>query len=486
MINNIKKFFSNELLNKFGVYFIGKALIAVVNFTLVPVYSRVLAPEEFAIIALIMIFFQISKAVIKLGLESAFSIKFYKYTHEVRINCLYGIYIIYILFTIFLIGITFIDANWISKLLSLNLTLLDSFKIIGIICFSIFVDFFFNLLKMEQNAKFYVFNTVLFTICKVAFLIYFIVILNQGYVSYLNANILSYSLFFIFSLFYILKKYKIRDFVFDFVIMKKLIIIGIPMIPGIIFSMVLASGDQYILKRLGFLASVGVYAMGYKFANAFSSFLIVPFRQALVPVAMKKGNTNITNYKSFLSKVVENFISVLLLCVIALYSFFYQLYSYLIDESYIEGFNIIWVVIIALIIWGVANIISNTLILKEKTYKTLFLTMIATILNIVLNIMWIPKYDIYGAAYATLISYLIVLLLYYFLSQKIILVNYNFKRISIVIIIFIIALSTQNFIDTFKYNSLILILSKTLVLLVVCYLYFRFNIINLGRLRGER
>lgn len=480
LLYRLKKIFNNNLISSFSIYFTGKALIAISGFLLVPIYSRVLEPQEFGVIALIMIFFQISKTIIKLGLEASFSIKFYKNKYLERINSLYSIYIVYILIIFFVIVFTLVDFTWINKILDIDLSLIESLKLIGMITFAVFTEFFFNLLKMEQHAKLYAINTVSFAISRVVLLIYFIVVLKQGYVSYLNANLLSYIIFFIISLFYILKKYKLKMFSFDKNIIRNLIRIGLPIVPGGIFAMILSSGDQYILKRFGLLSAVGIYAMGYKFANAFSSFLIVPFRQALIPIAMKKGNNDISNYKSFLKKVLENFIAILLFCMLTVYSFFYQVYVLIIDQKYHEGFNIIWIVILSSIIWGVANILSNTIVLREQTHKTLLLTAIATILNIGLNIFWIPKYTIYGAAYATLISYSVVTILYYILSQKIIEIDYNFKKIAISVGLFILIFRLENFIDKLNYNSFALIFIKLIMIVLTGYIYLRYKIIDLS------
>jgi O-antigen/teichoic acid export membrane protein len=486
MIDRFKKLFSNsKVLSQSSVYFVGNAIISIANFILVPIYSRLLLPKEFAKIALIMIFFQVAKAIIKLGLEPAFSIKFYKSNHSERINNMYNSFIMYFLAIFIFIIITIVNIDWISIILNIELTNYESITITIFIIGSIFVEFYFNLLKIEQKPKLFVINTVIFSILKILLLIYFIVFLKQGYSSYLNANLLIYLIFSIIAWIYFLKEYNFKMFSFDKNIIGDLIKIGIPMVPGIILSLILASGDQYILKRYDFLTIVGIYAMGYKFANAFSKFLIVPFRQALVPIAMEKGNKNIDEYKKFLSKVCENFVSILLFCVIILYSFFHQLYNFIVEESYSEGFNIIWIIIISLIIWGAANILSNTIILKEQTHKKLILTIIATVSNIGLNILLIPKYDMYGAAYATLISYTIVSILYYFLSQKLIKINYNYKKIMGSIIIFVGALNLELLIDKMNYNFLFLIIAKLFIVLITGFLYFKFRIIDFSILRGE-
>ncbi|AND42263.1 polysaccharide biosynthesis C-terminal domain-containing protein [Cytobacillus oceanisediminis] len=477
---------SNPLLNKVGVYFFGNVLVAVITFFLVPIYSKALSTAEFGKIALLTIFIQIGSIIIKLGLETSFTAKFFKSNESKRTSILYTIFIIYLFFITFLLAVVALtDVYWINVVVGIDMQKVSIFKLLGIISFAVFAEFIINLLRLEQKALIYVTFSVSLTISKVLLIIYYIVVLNQGYTGFLDAYFYSYLIFFIISIIYSLKNYYISDFKFEKEVAFNLVKIGIPMVPGMIFSLVLTSGDQYILKYFGMMSAVGIYAMGYKFADAFSKFVIVPYRYAVIPIVMKKGNDSDTEFKGFLKRVIENFISIVFLLVLFLYSFFYQIYNLIIDPKFSEGFNIIWIIILSLIIWGIANMLGSTIILKEQTHKTLYLIMTAAILNIGLNLLFIPKYEIYGAAYATLISYTIVSILYYVVSQRLIKVSYNFNRIGVVITIFGIAFILQNLIDKMPLSPIVLILIKVIVFILSALFFIKLNLLDLNVLRNK-
>jgi O-antigen/teichoic acid export membrane protein len=63
---------------------------------------------------------------------------------------------------------------------------------------------------------------------------------------------------------------------------------------------------------------------------------------------------------------------------------------------------------------------------------------VATILNICLNIILIPRLNIYGAALSTAISQIFFFIVIYYFSQKYYHVPYELKRILIMITVFIV------------------------------------------------
>ncbi|MFT5295395.1 MAG: O-antigen/teichoic acid export membrane protein [Colwellia sp.] len=467
------KFFNTPFLNKFGIYFIGKGLIGLVNFALIPVYAKTLVPEEFAKVALLMIFIPLVTAVLKLGQEAAFSIKFYKFSHEERSRALYSIMLNYIATGSILALLIIYQREFISDLLAIDMNYEMALKISGILFFCAVTEFFFNLLKMEQEAFAYIINSVSFTILRTTLLIYFIVFADGGFESYIDASILSYTVFFFISILSIIKKYSVLGYYFDKKQFKNLLLIGIPVVPGMIFSNILNTGDQYMLKEHGLLVSVGIYAIAYKFAGFYSSFIIEPFKYALVPIAMKKGNENIIEFKKFMKIILESFIVVLLLLTLFLYTFFDLIFYKIIDAQYHAGFEVIIVVMVSLIIWGGASIVSNVIVLKEQTKKTMYLTGFAATLNIALNLMLIPYFDFMGAAYATLITYVIVSACYLFLAQSLVSVKYDLRKLGLQFILFLLIMVIYHFINEIFHLSLLSAFIKLMVFMFVLYVFYR-------------
>lgn len=72
----------------------------------------------------------------------------------------------------------------------------------------------------------------------------------------------------------------------------------------------------------------------------------------------------------------------------------------------INGYLVTPFVILAALIFGIYQILNNILILEKKTKVIGFTWVIAAVLNLTLNIVWVPHLGILAAAVATLISYI--------------------------------------------------------------------------------
>jgi O-antigen/teichoic acid export membrane protein len=113
------------------------------------------------------------------------------------------------------------------------------------------------------------------------------------------------------------------------------------------------------------------------------------------------------------------------------------------------------------------------------------LTAVSALLNIILNFIFIPKYGIYGAAYATVLSFAFQSAFVYFVSKKLFYPEYEFFPIIVAILSFTFVLI---FIDFLEINFLAEMIKVIILMLFVAgmtYLYkdYSYNILNKIRKR---
>ena len=75
---------------------------------------------------------------------------------------------------------------------------------------------------------------------------------------------------------------------------------------------------------------------------------------------------------------------------------------------------------------------------RKKSIHTLITTFLSALLNIGLNILWIPKYGIFGAAFATFLSYLVMFFIRAIHTRKYIKIRWNFGKFLLNFILVII------------------------------------------------
>ena len=97
--------------------------------------------------------------------------------------------------------------------------------------------------------------------------------------------------------------------------------------------------------------------------------------------------------------------------------------------------NIIPFIAFSYIVYGFYIIMLPGLYIREKTVYLPMATFSGAALNLGLNFFFIPKFGIIGAAYTTIIAYVVMVSVLYYISRSIYLVRYEFKRLWIVMLL---------------------------------------------------
>lgn len=234
---------------------------------------------------------------------------------------------------------------------------------------------------------------------------------------------LNYSIFFIYSSFaassfisavILLKASKEPLFpaYFDFSFAKKIFISSIPLGLMLIFNMVYFRADIILLSILSSTESVGVYGLSYKF---FDFLIALPLflSNAVYPFLIKYKD----DQQTFLSFCRRYFIIFLLSSIVIVFLFWFAspLFS-LIKQDFSDSIFPFRVLLLSLPFFFTTSFLQWILITLKKQRYLLYVYAFSGILNIVLNIIFIPKFSYFASAFITLFSEGIV---FVFLSLKI-------------------------------------------------------------------
>ena len=165
--------------------------------------------------------------------------------------------------------------------------------------------------------------------------------------------------------------------------------------------------DQVIIKEILGLEAVGQYAAAAKVSEAWyfiPSVLTASFFPAIINA--KKNNEDL--YNSRLQKLYDIMVWIAIAIAIPMIFLSDWLIEILYGYQYSEAGNVLMIHIWAGVFVSL-GLASNTWLICENLQKFLIVnTFIATITNIGLNYILIPKFGIVGAAWATIISYFLV------------------------------------------------------------------------------
>ena len=227
----------------------------------------------------------------------------------------------------------------------------------------------------------------------------------------------------LFALGFFLKNYPLRYFRFSLPILKNLLRIGLPVLPGTIGSVILASGDRYMIKHFLGLEAVAIYTFGYRFSSQMAEGLFQPFQKALSPVIFKRAAKSNAEGRAYNIKIINNILLIFSIIIAGAVIPMRDIMDIMGTHAYTAAYPVFMVSLIGIFIYTVSQAESYSLIFIERTELTAATVLVGAGINIGLNYIFIPKYGIMAAAFTTIISYLVMLvsrnyLLLYFFKQK--------------------------------------------------------------------
>jgi O-antigen/teichoic acid export membrane protein len=194
---------------------------------------------------------------------------------------------------------------------------------------------------------------------------------------------------------------------------------GLPTVPGNVSSWIVNSSDRYVIALFLGAASVGYYSPGYTLGNTISMF-IAPI-SFMLPAVLSKyyDEDNRQNVKMVLSYSMKYFLALAIPSVVGLSLLSKPMLTILSTPEIAEqGYLITPFLALGGLLFGLSAIITQILVLEKKTGVTGTIWILVAVFNLGLNIIFIPRIGIVGAATTTLIAYALVFIISTYYSFK--------------------------------------------------------------------
>jgi len=194
---------------------------------------------------------------------------------------------------------------------------------------------------------------------------------------------------------------------------------GLPTVPGNLSSWVVNSSDRYMVALFLGTAYVGYYSPGYSLGNIVNMF-IAPLSFMLPAVLSKHyDDGNLKDVKTVLSYSMKYFLALAIPSVVGLSLLSKPLLTILSTPEIAEqGYLITPFLALTGLLFGLFAIIAEILVLEKKTSITGTIWILAAVLNLGLNIIFVPRIGIMGAAATTLVAYSLAFILSAYYSFK--------------------------------------------------------------------
>ncbi len=397
-----------KLIKESGIYALGDFLTRGTAFLLLPLYTAYMTPKEYGIFSIAIAIATIFGIVSTLGLKSSTLKYYYDFGEDERKEFYGSVWIVYItLPSILLVALEIYGEVIFSHLLpEIGYTPYLRLAFWAIFLTLVFYEFPLQIFIAKGEAKKHSILNILIFSLTTAITIWLVVFQDEGVFGMLFAKLMGRLIISFFAGYYLFKFIKIH---FRWSHLKKALIYSTPLIPHFLSHWVLSSSDRLVLEYYLPLSEVGIYNVGYTIGTSLS-IIAIAGNNSLIPLYGKlkldsdESVKNIISLTTYYILVVVTLGLFILLCSKSFVNYF-------IDISYNSSVIVIpWVIlgfVFMAFYYTQINLLTITL---GRTRLVGIATALAAITNLVLNIIFIPKFGISGAAITTSLTYLLLFL----------------------------------------------------------------------------
>lgn len=477
MLNNLKRVVSNTI-----IYSIGNLSTKLIGIVLIPIYTSKLTTSDYGMLGILEITSEFLVAVFGLSLYQAFlrlywDDEYKKLQKEMFFTVLISITLVSLLMFFGLypllskLSLILLTSNKYSNLVRLMITA----TVLKIIC-----KIPSTLMRAEEKPLLYTVTNIVKLLVILVSTIYLILCKHHNIDSIFEAQIMGHIAYLIMIFPFILKNISLR---FEITVLKEMLRYSLPLVLSSLSGILLNFGDRYCLRFLSEFSSLGIYNLGFKFANTLKVFFVSSIQLALPPIVYKMINK--PNNLRFYSKIMTYIAYLLMFVIIAFSVFSKEMIKLLVKNTdYYGASTIIPVISFSILFLMLMYIANNGLIIQKKTGILATIVFSMSILNVILNIGFIPIFGIIGAALATLISRIIHFALVYRHAQKVFFIPYELTKIAKIVIVGLTIFGVSRFIQ--GSNIYINIVLKILILFtfpIILYFWKFYEPIELERIK---
>ena len=270
---------------------------------------------------------------------------------------------------------------------------LNAFQIIG--------------LEFQARVKSKYSSIITFLMSAVLALLNIIIVITGKGVIYLALATVAQSLLYAACYWFIYEKKlgeKVFDWKYSFSIALTLIKDSWPLMFSSAFALIYSEIDQVLLKHMMNAYSVGVYDSAVRVVEAWyfmPTLLVTALFPAIINAKMTSKETYLRRLKKLYLFLFASAVAAALGCTL----FAHPIIKILYGSQFFGGVAVLQIYVWSLIGTFVGYLVANYLIAENYTKISFFMNLIPMTVNVLLDLMWIPKYGIMGPAYATLIAY---------------------------------------------------------------------------------
>jgi O-antigen/teichoic acid export membrane protein len=407
------------------VYGSGNFAIAALGFFLIPIYTRYLNPSDYGILASVEVISGLLIIFFSLGLPSAV-MRYYVDIREpvARQKYLGNIWLFSGVVTALATALLLCFSQPVFQFIFKELPFSPYIQIgILTVFFANLNKIPLNVFRIQQKPHFYVLFTVLLLLVNSTLIIILVAGYKKGALGALQGRLGGALIIWLLLTFIMFRQSRPSFDMCDLVDSLKF---GVPLIFNGFFRWIVTVSDIILIERFVSLTETGLYALANK-VSLILEFVILAVGFAWGPIFYEYAEKD--DAPAAFGRMITYFCLVIfgVGTVIAIFS--EEVTRFLAAPGYYDSARVIPVLIAALIFRGLHTVAITGIFYCKKTAYTTLSVAIGALTNIVLNIIFIPRYGMIAAAWSTVFSFAVMFFVAQYYSLRFFPLRWEYGRV---------------------------------------------------------
>lgn len=326
--------------------------------------------------------------------------------------------------------------------------------------------------RYEYNIKNMAIVTLISNLSSALIGVIFVLLLNNSGINLGNVRIYAaYTILILFGVFFYFKILKTGRTVYNSEYWKFALKVSVPLIFHTLAKNILDVSDRTMISMYCGKSAAGIYGTIYSISSL-SLIVWNSINNAFIPYLYERLETNSKNDVAIIKKIANIVLLVYAVACIGLTAIAPEIVHILTTEDYYDAVYIIPALSAGIFLTSVYNLFADVILYHKKSTIVMCATIVATIVNVILNTIFIQLIGYQAAAYTTLVSFIVLAISQYVAMKKVHKKDlYNVKFMFIISTLVLIACISFNFVYNYTIIRYLII-----VAILVCVLLFWKNV----------
>lgn len=410
-----------ELAHNTIIIVMGRVSTQFVSFLLLPLYTSLLATEEYGIVDLFTTYSQLLLPVVTLMIEQGvFRYLIDNFDNDENKNSIITSSIVMIIGQCIL-------SSFLFCIIAIFIQNDYKYYLLAILIASSFSAWTLQVARGFRKVAYYSLGSFITAGTTIVLNVVFIAFLHMGAVGMLRATMIG-NIVCAVSLFICLKIYRYIHFPsISKSMLKDMLKYSIPLIPNQLSLWIINSSDRTIVSLILGLAANGILAISHKFSTIYQTFFSM-FQLSWHEIGTVHYNDN--DRDEFFSSTLAGTYRLFFSICIGLIAFMPFLFPLMIKGDYGQAYLTVPIYLVAVLFNIVVGYLGIVYVASKNTIEIAKSTIYSGIINIVVHLAMIKYIGLWAAAFSTLIGYFCIMMYRIIDVKKYIYIRYD-KRIII-------------------------------------------------------